>query len=227
MERFRIAFDKGSSQLFADRFHSFKVMNMRIKAADGTFEDFRRQSVSTARQTFIKSGAYALREATVDLSIMSWLEDRQGLVADFLRNSVGSVEEEAVSPLDVSYGVVERSWWQRLASSDSLNFGIRPFRTDPYAFLSLAISDGDAFILLANLRYYCRHFTHHSFQFALSVPLAYGFSIDVGTSYELNEHNDQKFVVKLFKSFKPGGILHVGFEVKNHPQMVAGIALNW
>src|SRR5256884_3912089 len=54
------------------------------------------------RGAFAKSVVYGVREATVDLPIMFWLKERQGLLADFLRNSVDSVAEEAVAPLDTS-----------------------------------------------------------------------------------------------------------------------------
>jgi hypothetical protein len=226
-ERFTLAFDQDANELFADRFHPFKVINMRIRAEERDFNTFTERTTTTARYTLLKSAVYSAREATVDLPVLLWLKDRQGLLAGFLRNSLGSVEEEAVEPLSVSYGAVERSWWKRLAADGDLSYGVRPFRTDPYAFLSLGLRDGDALFLLGNLRYYYRDFANHSFEFALSVPLPHGLSIDVGTAYQFGQEDAQKVVVKLFKGFKGGGILHVGFEVRSRPALFAGVAFPW
>ena len=39
--------------------------------------------------------------------------------------------------------------------------------------------------------------------------------------------DDEKIVIKLFKAFEGGGILHVGFEVRDRPGLFAGISLPW
>jgi hypothetical protein len=226
-KRFQVDFAEGADDLFADRFHPLKVMKMSIDVGDSRPFQLRERQTMAMRRTVARSFADGMREATVELPVMQWLEERQGFIADFLKNSIGNTEEEAVAPLKPSYGVVERSWWRRMSDSGHVNYGIRPFRTDPYAFLSLAIREGQTVFLLGNLRYYYRNFADHKFELALSVPLAYGFSLDLGSSYQFGQHDDEKIVVKLSKAFENGGILHLGFEVRDHPGLFAGISLPW
>ena len=228
LERFTVAFDRHVDEVFVDRFHPFNVMTWNIELANNGSDHLRDRAASAARNALSKSVVYGVREATIDLPILLWLQDRQGLLADFLRNSLDNVGEEAVSPLDVSYRPVERSWWQRMAENGQLSYGIRPFRTSPYTFLSLGFKEGDTLFLLCHVRYYYRHFADHRFELALSAPLAHGVALDVGTSYQFGRHDEVPgLAVKLFKEFKSGGILHVGLEAREHPVFFAGIALPW
>ena len=92
--------------------------------------------------------------------------------------------------------------------------------------MSTGIWKGDSLLALADLRYHYTHFADHEFEFALSVPLAHGFSIDFGTAYQFGRHDDTKrMVLKLFKQFNGGGIVHVGMEVQEHPKFLVGISL--
>lgn len=231
LERFTVEFDRRIDEQFADRFHPFTVMNWSIDLANNSSDHFREHAASAARNALSKSLVYSVREAAVDLPILAWLKERQGVLADFLRNSVDSVGEEAVAPLELSYRLVERSWWQRLSQSGHLQYGVRPFRTSPYAFLSTGIRDNDRLFLLGHVRYHYRNFAEHRFEVALSLPLDHGFAIDVGTSYQFGGHDEEeeRLVVKLFKEFKRGGILHVGLglEARQRPAFLAGIALPW
>lgn len=228
-DRFKVAFDQRVDDVFADRFHLFNVMSWELEQANNKADYLSERAGSAARSALSRSVVYSVREAAVDLPILLWLKERQGLLADFLRNSLDSVGEEAVAPLNVSYRAIERSWWQRLSDSGGqLHYGIRPFRTDPYAFLSLGIKDGDDLLFLGHLRYHYDKFADHRFEFAVSVPLAHGMSIDLGTSYQFGRHGDeQAFVIKLFKEFKSGGILHVGLEAQQNPAVFAGMVLPW
>ena len=227
-ERFDTGVDRNAPKVFADRFHAFHVYRWDLESVSRDSGYFRDRTVGTARNALSKSIEYGMREAVVDLPVFLWLKDREGFLADLLRNSVGSVEEEAVAPLDVSYHPVERSWWEQLSESRRLRYGIRPFKTNPYAYLGLGFKDGDKLLLLANVRYHYDHFTDHRFEFALSLPLAYGLAIDFGTSYQIGRNGEeQKAVVKILKELKTGGIIHAGFEVRNHPTLFAGIAFPW
>jgi hypothetical protein len=228
-ERFEVAFDRRVQDQFAERLHPFNVMSWSIELGDNNYDDLRERITSAAHRALTKSVMHGLREAAIDLPIMLWLTDRQGFLADFLRNSVGNVAEEAVSSLDVLYDPVERSWWKRrLAEDRHFRYGIRPFRTSPYAFLSLSIKDGDTLFLLGHVRYHYREFSEHRFEIVLALPLPHGLAIDIGTSYQLGQDAaEQRVVFKLAKEFKGGGILHVGLEVREYPAFLAGIAFPW
>ena len=228
LERFKVAFNQGVDDVFVDRFHPFNMMKWNLELATQDHDHFRDSAANAARGAFAKSVVYGAREATVDLPVLLWLNERQGVLADFLRNSVDSVAEEEVAPLDLRYRPVERSWWRRLSESGGVHYGIRPFRTSPYTFVSLGIKQGDNLLMLAHVRYHYRNFADHRFEIALSVPLAQGMAFDVGTSYQFGRHPEEGgLVVKLFKEFKSGGIMHVGMEAREHPSFFAGIAIPW
>jgi len=229
LDRFKLAFNHRVEDVFADRFHPFNIMNWNLELARTDSNHLRDRTASTARNAISKSMVYGVREATVDLPLLRWLEERQGLIGDFLINSVGNVGEEAVSPLDVSYRPVERSWWDRLSErGGELHYGIRPFNPNPYAFLSLGIKEGDDLLFLGHLRYHYRAFAEHLVELALSVPLAHGLAVDLGASYQVGPKGaEERLTVKFFKQFKSGGILHVGMEVRERPACFAGIALPW
>jgi len=223
-DRFKVAFDRHADEVFADQFRTLNAWNWTIKFADRDSDRLRERGTDAARHAMSKSVVYSLREAAIELPIMIWLKERQGFLADLLVNSVGNVEEEAVSPLDASYGLVQRLWWRRLAEDSGMRYGIRPFRTDPYAFWSLGIRDGERVFLFANVRYYYRLFADHRFEIALSLPLTHGFAIDIGTSYDFGRYGDERrLAIKLFKELKTGGIVHIGLEAKERPALLAGI----
>lgn len=228
LERFKASFNDGVDEVFSDRLHPFNIMNWSVELSQPSYDNFRERTSSAARNALSKSVVNGLREASVDLPVLVWLNERQGLLADFLRNSIDSVQEEAVSPLDVSYRAEERSWWRRVSESGAVRYGIRPFTTSPYTFLTVALRDSEELFLLAHVRYHYRNFADHLFEIALSLPLPHGVAMDVGTSYQFGRHDAQeRLTFKLFKEFKSGGIMHVGVDVQRHPAFFAGIAFPW
>jgi len=224
-ERFTTAFEERSAENFADRLHPFSSMNWRLRLGDGDNGFLQDETSRTARKSLSRSFTHGLREASVDLPLMQWLKERQGLLADFLRNSVANVGEESVAPNEPSYHLVERSWWDRLSENSGLRYGIRPFRTAPYAYAGIGIRDGETLLMLANLRYVFRNFNEHKFELALSLPLTHGLSVDVGAGYKFDrDEAGEHFVLKLFKKLDNGGIFYVGMELREQPAMYAGIS---
>ena len=227
-QRFNAAFTTRANNVFADQLCFIKIIKWDIELADRHFENFHEHFTTAGREALGKSILDSAREATAELPFFNWLEEHQSFVADFVRNSVANVEEESVSPLDVSYSNVERHWWQRLSDQGKWRYGVRPFKTDPYSYVSYGVKEGETLVLLANARYHCDHFADHRFEFALSVPLLHGFAFDVGASHQFGPHGEkERLVFKVFKEFKTGGIVHVGFEVKNRPTLIAGTTFTW
>jgi hypothetical protein len=169
---------------------------------------------------------YSAREAVVVLPFMVWLDDHQSWFANLLRGSIGNVDEEIAGPTDISHEGFLKSWW-RTEASHQTEYGIRPFRTSPYAYVSHGITDGERTILLAHVRYYYDRFAHHGTELGFTVPLEYGLNLDCGSSYEFGSRDPQRFAVKLVKEFTNGGVAHIGFEVHQHPALIAGITLGW
>ena len=193
---------------------------------DDSWHDAVERANRRMRSALMKSVQYSLRDAAVVLPAAVWFEGREDALSEFFVNSVDAVEEEAVEPLNPQYRPAERRWWQELKEKRVLRYGIRPFRTDPYTFLSARLQDGDHLLLLGHVRYYFRDLADHRFEVAVSLPLGNGFALDAGNAYQFGRHEDEsKFVVKLSKPLKQGGIVHLGFEVQSSPAVFAGISV--
>lgn len=226
-QRFDYGFDDNVNDIFSDSLQPLNVIRWNVQLRGRDFSDnLRERANGRARSAFTKSVEYGAREVVVELPFMIWLDDHQSWLAELLRGSIGNVSEEGVAPLDLSYEGVEQSWWRNLARGGT-HYGIRPFRTSPYAYISHGITDGEKTILLANVRYYYDRLANHRVELALSVPLAYGMALDFGSAYEFGTHDEQRLVVKLLKELKGGGVAHLGFEVREHPALIAGISFGW
>lgn len=224
--RFNRAYDDRTDEIFADRLHPLKVMEFSLKRPADSWEQTLERGDRAVKTAFVKSFEYSLRDASFGLPLMNWLETRQDALSTFLADSVDAVEEESVAPFDLSYGQVERSWWKSLAEKRALRFGLRPFRSSPYAFLGLRLKEAGRTLLLGNVRYYLQNFSDHRFELSLSIPMPGGIAFDLGTFYQFGRHEvERKLVVKLFKPLKHGGIVHLGVEVQRTPVMFAGITM--
>lgn len=229
-DRFESSFNKRADDLFADRLHPFRWIQRDVNGDVQLLDNSPELTTDIARSAFTDSLNYGLRDAALGIEwpLLTWLQDHEDFLANVLLNSIDSVEEKSVSPLDPSYGGIERSWWNEVARNKGIRFGVRPFSTSPYAFMSWRVMDGNKVQLLGHLRYRFRGFTDHSFELALSMPLGRGLSMDFGTSYRFGKHEEQKvIVVKVTKYFSPNALLHVGLEAQHDPMLVAGVSVNW
>jgi hypothetical protein len=225
-ERFQDALDQRMDEVYSDRLHPVSVLGWSVKRPGDSWAQWRERTDHGVESAFVKSVEYSLRDAAVVLPFIGGLASGEDSFGDLFLDSVDAVEEEAVSPLDPLYRPAERLWWKDLAQKRELRYGLRPFRPDPYAFVSLRVTEADRLLLLGHLRYYYRGFADHRFEVALSLPVANGLTVDVGTAYQFGQHDEQKkLVVKLFKPLKQGGILHVGVEVQKHPTLFAALSL--
>jgi hypothetical protein len=227
-ERLTYAFNDRSEEVFADRLHAFNMLRWSMQSTEVDLSDFRDRTSRAAQNGLSTTLSYSIRDTIADSPLMLWLEERQGFLGSFLRDSIDGVEEESVSPLDGSYGLVEHSWWKNLRDSRAIRYGIRPFRTSPYLFTSFAVQDHNELLFMSHVRYYYDKLADHRFEIAVSVPLTYGFTLSAGTSYQFGQHsNEGRTGVKLFKELSTGGIVHLGFELRERPTLLAGITLLW
>ena len=227
-DRFDYAFQGEVNNIFIDALNPLNTVrwNLQLPGPDFSHNLYRRSS-EAARGALWDSFSYSSREAAVKTPLILWLDSQQGWFADLLRDSVGSVAEESVAPLDVSYRAVGQTWWHTLLRDKGTHYGVRPLSSSPYAYVSRSVSDGEDVLFLANVRYYYDHFSEHRFELALSVPLAYGLALDLGSAYQFGTHDERRFAVRLLRELKGGGIATIGFEVQNHPRMIAGIGFTW
>lgn len=226
LERFESAFNDNSQHIFTDRFHSINTLGWYTELRDGSIQTLGQHASRIAAGSLSRSIVTGFREAALELPFMDWLDANRGFVADLVLDSLASAEEEAVTPLNPAYRVMEKSWWTRLSESKGFRYGLRPFQVSPYAFVSTGIWSKEKLLAMAHLRYHFRHFTDHQFEMALSVPLSRGVAFDVGTSYEFGRHAEaKKLVLKLSKQFSNGGIVHVGMEAQQHPTFLVGVSM--
>jgi hypothetical protein len=227
-ERFSTAFDHRSEDVFADRLHAFNMLRWSVQLNRTDSSGAGERSTSAAQRGLSTALGYGLRDTIADSPLMLWLEERQGFLGSFLRDSIDGVEEESVSPLDGSYGFVEHSWWKTLRDRRALRYGIRPFRTSPYLFTSFAVRDHKQLLFMSHVRYYYDKLANHRFEVAVSVPLMYGFTMSAGTSYQFGGLRDQgRAGIKLLKELKTGGVMHLGCELRERPTLLAGITFPW
>ena len=224
-ERFTTTFDRRASDVFFDRFQSLSIISWNLDASD----DAHNRPARAAFHALTKSVRHSLREAVFELPGMDWLSERDDALADFFRGSIGSADEESVAPSDVSYRPSERSWWDALAEKGGLRYGVRPFRSNPYAFVSFKVRHLNETLLLGHMRYHYRNLSEHEFEFALSLPVTTGLSVGLGTSYKIcqDEKNEAAVGLTLFKSFRNGGLMHLGAEVRRGPGLFAGVVVPW
>ena len=225
-ERFDQAFANNSEKIFSDRFHSINTLNWYLAPVDGGFESFGDRGARTAAGALSRSVVTGFREAAIDLPFMEWLDGQRGFVVDLVMDSLDTIEEESVNPLNPSYRILEKSWWKRLSESRGFRYGLRPFQISPYAFVSAGIWSGDSLLAMTHLRYHYRRFSEHQFEMSMSVPLSRGVSFDVGAARIVGREADSaKLVFKLSKLLKSGGIVHVGMEAKDRPSFLVGMSV--
>lgn len=225
-ERFKSNFGERSNDVLSDRLDPLEVLR-RTSTSLSDGEAFRDYPAKAGSGAISKSLIYSFRDSFFDLPGMVWLKGRQDFFTDVLRNSVDSVGEETVAPKNVSYRAVEQSWWKDLSERGGLRYGVRPFRSNPYAFLSFNLTDGNQSLLMGHLRYRLNHFNEHDFDLELSVPIAPGLALGVGSSYKFGGDEERSVGLTLTKAFKHGGFFHLGAGVSKHPSLFASLTKEW
>jgi hypothetical protein len=103
----------------------------------------------TGRNLAQKSALAGLRETVVRLPA---IEQRQDVVTEFIKGTVGNTDEERIDSLSPFATASESSWRQTL-KKDNISYGVRPLDTRPYVYSSWAWRDKQGSTLLYdNLR---------------------------------------------------------------------------
>jgi len=226
LSRWHAAYDERTDEVFAERLHPLKVMEFSLKNPGDSREDVMERSDRAVKGAFVKSFEYSLRDAAFGLPLMNWIESSQDVFGSFVHDSVDAVEEESVSPFSLYSGQAERTWWQSLTTKRSYRFGLRPFRSSPYAYLAMRLKEAGETVLMGNLRYYLQNFSDHRFEISFSIPMPGGIAFDVGTYYQFGPHEEQqRAVARLFKPLAHGAMLHLGVEVQRNPLVFAGFTM--
>lgn len=152
------------------------------------------------------------REWFVETPAFSWGEDFGERALDALplfrglRDSIAGVDEEEINTTVFSLAPAERSWFSSLQHSDVVRYGVRPFRTSPYGFVSVGFSDPDIEQKIAlHLRIYAERFARQRMEAVASVQLTSSWEVAGAMSYEPKRDTQDKgplaFSVRLQKIF--------------------------
>lgn len=227
---FQVAFAQRATNVFEDRFQPYNFSNVKGLWVGQDFDNIRDYDATVARHAFADSISSSAGDAVLalNLPIINWIRRQQGFFANFLWNSLDDADEESVSARDPSYHSAAYSWWQTQLQEGHLRYGVRPFRRDPYAYVGGRFKDAGSVWFLWDARYYLRNSGDHCFELTLAAPITGNLSLQLGTSYQFGRHPTQKSaVLQLLKTFKSGGTLSVGAEMRERPTLVAAITLPW
>ncbi len=229
-DRFEYFFKKEQIRLFYNEFNPLRYGRWRLLYEDDP-RGLIRQADRSATSTFEKSLEYAAREAFATTPAMYWLDDMGTAVSLFARGTIGAIEEEEVRPTDISYRPIEQSWW-RSFSENNFRYGLR-FNARPYAYVGFKLGPHDNPYAMVDLRYRTFQFFHgsrfldigaHRFELALSLRPIDGYSVGIGTSYELKRGDEVAgLAVRFQKELKRVGAIFVGADVKSHSEFFWGV----
>jgi len=227
-QRVDFSFHHRADDAFTDSFHPFRLIQRDGDGQIRLFDESIDHPAEMAQDSLSDAFSSSVRDAALSMNLpfVVWLKEREGFLSNFLWDSIDSVEEETVDPLDLTYRRSERSWWNDVSKRGKVRVGLRPFNTNPYAFLSWRLKDSERVRLLGHLRYRYKGFSDHSFELGLSMPMARGLSLDFGTSYRIGRREDQQSLVfRLTKSFARDAVAYIGVEAQQQPVLIAGISI--
>lgn len=121
------------------------------------------------------------------------IENTEDYLHDFIVGSIGSVEEEKIKPTNLLPQYAEQSWWKKVRNNGVLRYGIRPFRTSPYAYLSMKVKDDDGSeLFLFHLRYRFKSLESHKAEALFAIPLRYGWELNTGFEYSSSKRDEER-----------------------------------
>jgi hypothetical protein len=191
-----------------DRLRPINIINWEIRYAWHPLEE-RDALPGEMKGAVWKSFTYTLRKAVLDTPLFEWTKDKPTFLARTVRDSVNGVEEEELSLMDpnAKFRSVSTAWWKELdEDARPLRYGIRPFRTSPYAYASYAFRNhAGENLALANVRYHYRNFNDHELELTASVPIDRHTSFDAGAVHEFGAGmGNMQPTFQLRREFKRG-----------------------
>jgi len=196
---------------------------------------------------FATIGLDSLRTAAIEaLPVDLWQERWQQWFANFIAGTIGNPEEEHIQLTSISYSAV-RSSWENMGERAGIQWGLRPWRTNPYLYFlahagrldgrPLITFEGRAgYTLLGSTKLEGRL----TLQLPASFRLAGGASLDLFRMTS-DEPGVTHFAVTLervipFHGLNPEAVFYVGFQsgvLNRSPNprqenlIVAGLSKRW
>ena len=148
------------------------------------YSSFDRESSSGA-SLFAAIGMDSLRSASLAvLPLEFWQGHWQGWLADVLAGTVGNPEEERVRLNSIDYSATRASW-ENSSQNSGFTWGLRPWRTNPYAYVLIRAGhfQGQPLITFEARAGYTLLGTTR-LEGRLTLPLPASFRIAAGTSVD-------------------------------------------
>lgn len=166
-----------SSLTFADQFGPASTISwIRKIDRDGysIYDDITRAGTGALSDTAV----YALRETAVGVWPLDQWED---FPRELVVGSLGNTAEERIDPLSTAYAPTETSWWRRMRDEGTIQYGIRPFRTNPYVYASAVWrGHGGRPIAYFHARCYYTLLRSEKISGQIEIPLSNSWRISVG-----------------------------------------------
>ena len=225
-ELFASSLEEYTPTVFESRLHPSRNMQWLLRFEND--RDAYRHAIDGAAQNALsRSFSYSARVAFIDSPLMRWIEDYRSIPFTFIRNSIGSVEEEEIQVEGISYHSTEQRWWRRLSES-GFRYGIRPLQTSPYVFMSFRIGTSDNPAMFVNLRYRLVDFSKQRAELLYSLHPMPGYSVDIGTSYGFGRSGGEPGVtLKFHRELWNGGTLFIGADAGRRKEFLVGITGQW
>lgn len=177
-----------------------------------------------ARNLAFSGVRQGLREAFTSIPNVVDFRARYGGFGDFVVNSIGKVEEGNVDPDDLTVIRPELSLLEDLHHERRIQYGIRPFSTSPYVFVTTRISLDGTDILFLDARYGEKELTGQWASVVAGFPIG-GCIVTFGGEYRTyaRERNEDAFTLNfgIQREFAWGRFSVGGGIVTSHPSFLA------
>jgi len=225
-----------------DRFEQLVTRRwMSLFVHSSTFESVSPERIESIgknalTKSVIQSGREILLETSLALNIRDYLDDTLQGAGQFIMTSLGSVDEEEIETVSLDFQGTGYSWWNELRRGNRIRYGIRPFRTSPYAFMGLRLNDGaDGELLFANLRYYFYRFESHRVEALFTVPLVDKWNFNTGVAYsnadqDIEDGRELAWTLRLERPLwevNPYGSFFVSADVGQESRILFGLSAFW
>jgi hypothetical protein len=168
----------------------------------------------------LRALTYTGREILMDSPLMSWVKDKEDFFSNLIKDSIGGVDEEEIQTTSIAYHSAQRSWRHYVAEERNIHYGIRPFRQNPYAYISYELKDRDGDkIFFVNLRYYSPIVSKNIVELLIALTLPHSTTLNMGARYDISKHNHIEPVLNLHKDLGKNREL---FMHGNHSLLMVG-----
>jgi len=236
-----------SDSIVFDRFASPEArmgwLQSEIHHGYGALERFNGEGASL----FTRIGLDSLRTAAMEvLPVELWQEYWQSRLFNFIAGTIGNPQEEHVQITSASFSALRFSW-ERMNEHAAVQWGLRPWRTDPYVYVLAHAGhmDGQSLVTFEGRAGY-RFLGATRMEGRLTFQLPASFRVAVARSFDLTSGGEAGGIWEHFgatlervvsvRSLIPESVFYIGFNSDLHRGasnsrqtsfLVAGLSKRW